>query len=253
MPSGPAQSYLAKFNGYTLPGYVQQESFDSIMRVADNYSTYADGAVSEYTGLQNKMISLTMKVYEQDYATCKQQVRQAATILRSERGYAQLVIQDVNKYYNALVTNIKVEKSVGSSPRILEYVADFNCKPWQYSVSTYSVTNNSLGGNPGTLTTTGRVLDDGGWTPATVTITGTNVTVSGYTANNDFAGYFSVSGAVTNLVVDSDKFSATIGGVIKNNIMKTADYRIFVGPEVTNFYVTGATSCSVSWQNRWYL
>lgn len=57
-----------------------------------------------------------------------------------------------------------------------------------------------------------RSISDGGWTPTIITVTGTNVTVSGYTANGEFAGYFSVSGAVTNLVVNTEAFTAEIGG-----------------------------------------
>jgi hypothetical protein len=84
-------------------------------------------------------------------------------------------------------------------------------------------------------------------------MTGTNITVSGYTATGDFAGFISVSGAVTNLIVNSDAFTATIGGVNKNNVMRWADYRVYVGPGKTHYVVTGANACSISWNDRWYI
>lgn len=252
MPIGPAQSYLAKYNNHVLPGYVQHESFPSEIGIADHYAPFADGSESETTGLQNKLISLTLKVWEQDYLTCKTQVRQAATMLRSKKnGFANLYIQHSDRHYEAMTQNIRIEKTAGESVKTLEYQVDFHCKPWLINDN-----QSSIGGaisSPTTLTTTGRTLDDGGWTPTRITVTGTNVTISGYTQNNDFAGYVSISGAVTGMIIDSDEFTATIGGVNKNNLMRWIDYRTYVGPEVTNFYVTGATNCTIAWYNRWYI
>lgn len=249
MGLGPPQSYLAQYNGYTLPGYVQNESFASEARIAAHEASYADGSDSEYTGLNNKVLNLTLKVWEEDYATCKTQIQQAATYLRSKRsGFAPLYIQFDDRYYEAMVGPINVEKAAGESVRQLEYQVEFNCKPWLVGE-----TVNSFTGSTGTISTTGRTIDDGGWTYANLTLTGTNITVSGYTANGDFAGYVSISGAVTNLIIDSENYTATIGGVNKNNVLRNVDYQMWVGPEVTHYVVTGASSFEVEYQNRWYI
>lgn len=248
MPLGPSQAYLAQYNGYTLPGYVQSESFDSIARIADHYAPYADGSLSENMGLQNKQLTLTLKVWEQDYATCKQQVQQAATMLRSKRaGFAPLYVQFDDRHYEALVNKISIDKNAGASVRTLDYQVDFTCKPWALSDTQESFNGTS------TITTTGRTIDDGGWTYANIDISGTNVTVSGYTATEPFTGYLRASGSVTNLIIDSENFTATQGGVNKNSIMTSVDYRMLVGPEETNFLVTGASACTITYYNRWYI
>jgi hypothetical protein len=250
MPLGPAQQYLAQYNTYQLPGYVQNESFDSEMNIADHYAPYADGSLSEYTGLANKNLSLTLKVWEQDYATCKDQTQLAATMLRSKRGgFADLYLQDVDRHYEAMVKTIQTEKAAGELVKTLDYQVGFECKPWLINDALETITGT------GTVTTdtVGRTIADGGWSPVRIDVSGTNVTVSGYTINGDFAGYMSSTGAVTNLIVDSDAFTATIGGVNQNDIMLWSDYRLYVGPEKTFFVITGASACSITYHNRWYL
>lgn len=250
MPLGPTASYLAKYNSHVLPGYVQNESFDSVMNIADHYAAYKDGSDSEQTGLGNKALTITLKVWEQDYLTCKQQVELAATMLRSERKvFAPLYLQYTDRYYSAMVKSVKADKAVGSSVRTLDYNAEFECKPWLTSVSGHTLTGTT------TVTTdsVGRTISNGGWTPTIITVTGTDVTVSGYTANGDFTGYFSVSGAVANLVVNTELYTAEIGGLNKNNLMNTIDYQVWVGPEKTTFDITGASSASISYWDRWYL
>jgi len=249
MPLGPSQAYLAEFNSYVLPGYVQDESIDSTMNIGQHYAPYADGSNSEYTGLQNKMLSLRLKVWEQDYLTCKNEVQRAATIVRSSRGFSPLYVQSSDRYYEALTQSVKMQKTAGESVRTLEYEVQFECKPWYYSVSGYSLTGT------GTINTdqVGRTIDDGGWTPARITVTGTNVTVSGYTETGAFAGFISVSGAVTNLIIDSNDVTATISSVNANNRFYTPDYRMYIGPGKTYLTTTGASSMSVTYNNRWYL
>lgn len=249
MPLGPSQGYLAQYNSYQLPGYVQRESFDSTMNIANHYATYADGSLSEYTGLQNKMLSLTLKVWEPTYLAAKDEVQRAATILRTKRdGFAPLYLQRTDRYIEALTPAIKMEKEAGTSTRLLEYQADFECKPWWTSVSGYTLT-----GTSSDTDSVARTIADGGWTPTTITVTGTNVTISGYTATGDFAGFISISGAVSSMVIDSDAFTATIGGLNANDRMRWADYRLYVGPGKTTFVSTGASSMTIQYNNRWYL
>jgi hypothetical protein len=254
MGLGPTPSYLAKYNTYTLPGYVQQESFDSNMRIADNYAPYADGSTSEMTGLQNKMLSLTLKVWETDYATCKQQVQQAATMLRSKRqGFAPLYVQFSDKHYDAMVSSIKIDKTAGDSTRMLEYQVDFQCRPWLINDTVTTLSGGSLGRALTSFATTGRTLDNGGWSPTTIIVTGNDITISGYSTKESFTGFISISGTVTDLVIDSEGFSATAAGVNKNAVMRYADYRVYIAPEETTITVSGATSVTIDYYDRWYI
>jgi hypothetical protein len=249
MPLGPSQGYLCSYNSYVLPGYVQNEQIDSAMNIAEHYSPFADGSTSEYTGLRNKQIAITLKVWEQDYVACKQEVAKAATMLRSSKGFAPLYVQLSDRYYEALTQTVKIEKEAGGSYRTLDYVVQFEAKPWYYSVSGHTITGT------GTIDTdsVGRTIDNGGCTPTTVTVTGTNVTISGYTVTGDFAGFISISGAVTGMIINSNDMTATIGGLNKNNLMKSVDYRLDAGPGKTTYIITGASSCSIFWYDRWYL
>lgn len=250
MGLGPSPQYLAQYNSYVLPGYVQNEVFSSDMTVAQHYAPYADGSPSEYVGLQNKMLQLRLKVWEQDFATCKEQVQLAATYLRTKRnGFADLYIQDSDRHYEAMVKSIREENTAGKSVRIMEYEVQFETRPWLISNDTFTLSG------IGTINTdqVSRDLYDGGWTPATITLTGTDITISGYTSTGDFAGYVEIDGAVSNLIIDSENYTATIGGVNANAQMITADYRLFVGPGRTNFAITGASTCTIDYQNRWYL
>lgn len=250
MPLGPSQSYLCKYNTYTLPGYVQQESFDSVMNLASHYGAYVDGSPTEETGLANKALNVTLKVWEQDYLTCKQQVELAATMLRSNRlGFAPLYLQYSDRHYEALAKAVKTDKTAGASVRTLDYQAEFECKPWLVRDTSHTITGTTL------LDTddVGRTIADGGWTPTIITVTGTDVTVSGYTATGQFTGYFSSAGDVTDLVVNTAAFTAEIGGVNSNSIMNTVDYRVNVGPERTYFAVTGASAVSIEYWDRWYI
>lgn len=250
MPIGGSPQYLAKYNEYQLPGYVQQEQIESTMNIANHYGEYADGSNSEYTGLQNKLLSLTLKVWECDYPTAKNEVQKAATYFRSRKqGWAKLNVMYSDRYYWALAQKIGIEKTAGTSVKQLEYQVQFECKPWLIGTSGYTLTGT------GTVTTdsVGRTIEDGGWTPTRITVTGTNVTISGYTETGEFAGFVSISGAVTNMIIDSDAFTATISGNNANDRMKWADYRTYVGPGKTTFVTTGASSMTIDYNNRWFL
>lgn len=250
MPLGGAQSYLCQYNGYQLPGYVQTERFDSEMNIAEHYGTYVDGSISEYVGLSNKVLTVNLKVWEETFAEAKEQVQLAATYLRSKRaGFADLYLQYSDRHYEALVKQISLENEAGSPVRLMDYDITFECRPWLIEDATTTISGT------GTVTTdaVGRTIDDGGWTPTTVTLTGTNVTISGFTDTGQFTGFISVSGAVTNLVVNSEDYTAEISNVNRNDLMKNVDYQLFVGPGKTSFTITGASSCTIAWHNRWYI
>lgn len=251
MPLGPDAQYLCQYNDYVLPGYVQNETFDSIMSIASRSVPYADGAFSEYLGLENKQLTVRLKVWEQNFLTCKDQVELAATYLRSKKdGYGTLYVGYDDRHYDAMTKSIKLENTAGRAVRIMEYDVVFEARPWLISNTTLTIS-----GGTGTLTTdsVSRDINDGGWTPANLLLTGTNITVSGYTDTEPFTGYLSVTGAVTNLYIDSENYTATIAGVNNNDKMLWVDYQIMVGPEKTYFVVTGATNCIITYNNRWYI
>jgi hypothetical protein len=249
MPLGPSQQYLVKYNNYVLPGYLQSESFESAMNIASHYGPYIDGSPSEETGLSNKVLNLTLKVWETDYLTCKQQIELAATYLRSYRsGFANLYVQYPDKHYAAMVKDIKVDKSVGS-PRLLEYTVEFECKPWLMG----EVLRTLTGTGTSDTDQVSRTIADGGWTPTIITVTGAAPVISGLTADGQSTGSIIVSGSVTNLIINTEAFTATMAAVNRNDLLTTKDYRMFVGPEKTTFTITGASSCSIAYYDRWYI
>jgi hypothetical protein len=242
MPLGPAQQYLAKYNNYVLPGYVQSESFDSLMNVVSHYGVYVDGSLSEQTGLQNKQLTLELLVWESTYLTCKQQVELASTYLRSYRGgFANLYVQYPDKHYSAIPKSITTDKDVGSSVRTLNYKIEFECRPWVIGEILHTISSDT--------DEVGRTLDSGGWTPTIVTLTGTGI--SGITSDGQSTGNIVTSG-VSGMVIDTEAFTATQGGVNRNDLVTTKDYRLFVGPGRTTFSVTGG-SAAISYYDRWYI
>lgn len=250
MPIGGPQQYLCQYNGYVLPGYVQRESFPSDMNIANHQAPFADGSLSEYTGLENKNLTVSLKVWESNFNTAKEQVELGATYLRSKRnGFADLYIQWSDRHYEAMVRKISVENTAGRPVRIMEYNVDFECKPWLVNDATTTISGT------GTINTdqVGRTIDDGGWSPTTITVTGTNVTVSGYTDTGDFAGFISIDGAVSNMIINAEEMTAEIASVNRNDLMLWTDYAMYVGPGKTYFTITGASACSISWHDRWYI
>ena len=250
MPLGPSQQYLCKYNNYVLPGYVQNESFDSMMNIASHYGAYIDGSPSEETGLQNKALSVTLKVWETDYLSCKDQINLASTYLRSKRGsFASLYLQHTDKHYDAFVKSIQMSKDAGTSPKIAEYQVEFECRPWLIGETLHSLSGTT------TVTTddVSRTIANGGWTPTIVTVTGTNVVISGITEDGQSTGGFTIDGAVTDLVVDTEAFTAKMGSTNKNDAMITKDYRLYVGPGKTTFTIANASSCVIEYYDRWYI
>jgi len=231
------------YNGYLLPGYLQSESIQDSSRIKMYSSPYFDDIHGEYIGLETKIISLQFKLLGETYDSLKTQATKASTMVWSAKKEAKLYIHSLDNYYLAIPKTFKILTSAKDST--LDYTVDFSAQPWLYSNIMNTITGTT------TLVTTGRTFNDGVDTPATVKITGTNITVSGYTADNLFTGYFAVSGAVTDLIIDSANYTATIDGVNKNGLMRNLDYQIYVGEGVTYFNITGATSAEISWRNRW--
>jgi len=250
-PLGPPQQYLASYNGtnfengYQLPGYVQSETMDSILNIAQHYGAYIDGSNSEDVGLANKVLSLTLKVWEQDYLTCKDQVELASTMIRSSRVFTNLYVQYTDRHYVALAKSISTNKSVPSSIRTLDYNVEFECKPWLVGETLHTFSGS------GTVATTGRTLANGAWTPTVITATGTGMTITGVTANGEPTGTITISGTVSGLVIDTEAFTAIQGTTNMNASMNT-DYRMYVGAGETTFTVTGG-SVDVSYYDRWYI
>jgi hypothetical protein len=93
-----------------------------------------------------------------------------------------------------------------------------------------------------------RTLRDGGWTPTTILVSGTDITISGSTETGEDTGIVTVSGTVSNFVIDTENFTSS-----DNSLVTPKNYGVYVGPGRTNFTIEGATSCIIQWQNRWYL
>lgn len=234
---------------FRLAGYLQSEGLVSDMDTGDYYSPYSDGSRSEYLGLTNKSLPITMRIWKGNNATLadlKADFEETASYLRTAKGYMRLYLYYPDKYYEVLTQDINYDKSVDSSSRILDYNVDFEAKPWLYSVSGHTLTGT------GTLVTSGRTIDNGGWTPTIVQVTGTDVTISGFTAT-DFTGFITISGAVTNMIIDTERGQATIGGQYANHLMYDKDFSLYVGPGETTFVITGASSCVITYKDRWYL
>jgi hypothetical protein len=241
--TGGPPTYLVEYNGYVLPGYAQTESFTSDVDVKTHMPYQEDGSNSEIMGLRNKMISLTMKVIEQDYFTSKMEAQYAATILRTNKsGYAPLYVEKLDRYYLVKPKRMSIDQT--ARDRMLTYSVEFDALPWITSNQSYTLTGT------GTITTdaVGRTQASGGWTPTIIKVSGTNVTISGYTDSGEFTGFASISGVVNNFEINSQEYYAT-----DNTAMNNLDFKIYVGPGKTNFAVTGATSCEISYNNRWDL
>lgn len=235
--------YLVRFNQHVLPGYAQSEDFTSGMRIEDKYAPY-DKSLSQYMGLENKEIAMTLKVFDAPYAELKEQVQLAGTMLRSTKSWAKLYIQKSDRHYLAITKQVKIEQE--ARQRDVDYTVTWEAQPWLISDQVYTVSGTGL------ITVT-RTLDDGGWTPATVKISGTNITVSGYTDYEAITGLIVVSGAVSNLTVTTQPFTATINGQNIPHYSINADYSMYIGPGTTYIDVDGATDCIITYNNRWYL
>lgn len=244
---GPPQ-YVVVYNGFQLPGYPQSETVEIKNRVADPTPFGWDGFLSQQAGLNNPSLSIDFLIYTTDgWHNAKERFHMADRILRSDRGtFAPLYIDYLDRYWMASVIEVNYQKQVGNSMRILPYTVHFEVEPWIIGKKEYTIT-----GANGTLTTLNRTLDDGAWTPTRIRVTGTDVTISGYT-DTEFTGFISISGAVADMVIDTASYTAELNGESAVDRMRWADFALFVGAGTTNFDVTGATSIEIKYSNRWY-
>lgn len=205
-----------------------------------NKATYEDGTLAQYLGLENKHVTLQMKTVGATYLANKLQVSKAATLVRTSRTFTKLYIQYTDRYFEALTSKISMENTAKTS-RTLDYTVEFETKPWLISDYITTITG------AGTMSTVGRTTLDGGWAPAYVIISGTDVTVSGYTQTGQFAGHITISGSVTNFAINSETYTST------DNTVVNPDFALYVGPGVTTYDISNASSVTISWRNRWYL
>lgn len=241
--------YLVKYNNYILPGYLQSEALISEEGI---YTTEVDkydfSTFSEYTGLRNKIVEIELLVVDSTYGAAKEQIQKASTMLRSSReDFVRLTLKRPDRYYLALTKSISTGQTAGRGEDKARYKVTFESKPWVYGITRYELTG------PIDTDNVARTLSNGTWSPAVVRVTGTNITVSGYTDTGDFTGFISVAGTVSDLVIDSESYTATMDGVNRNNLMNNLDYQIYIGPGRTRFATTGITNISVEYEDRWNL
>jgi phage-related protein len=167
-------------------------------------------------------------------------------MLRGNRkDFKRLYIQNPDRYYLGLAKTMTVNSEAQN--RVTDYDVTWECKPWLLSDTMYTISGAGL------INTGARNITNGGWSPTKIALTGTNVTVSGYTDTIPFTGYISVSGFVDNLIIDSEEYEVTLNGERRNDLMRNYEFQTYVGPDKTYFNITGATHCVITYQDRWYL
>lgn len=241
---------LVRYNGYYLPGYLQYESVPQEMTIEAHVAAFQDTVHSEYLGLKNKLVSIRMKVLSDTYLNAKSHLLDAGTILRSNRSsWTPLFVKHPDKYYLALTKNIETGQTAGTGEKNPEYTVDFECKPWLFGTITHTLTGNT------TLDTNavGRTYLQGTYSPIRMNISGTNVTVSGYTEDGEFTGFISISGVVSNLSVDTENMEVRLAGERRNDLVYNYDYKMYVGPGRTFFDLTGADEVTIEYEDRWNL
>lgn len=250
MPLGPPQQYIITYNGYQLPGYAQSENDPTDVNIADHYAFGWDGSISQIAGLSNKNYQLEFKVWEPTYRACKDQYHVATAILTSRKeGFAPLFVDYTDRYFEAATKTVSYSQTVAESRRLLTYQVEFDTRPWMTSVDEFTITG------AGTVDTDSvtRTIADGGPTPAHLKVSGTNVTVSGYSATERFTGYVSISGLVANFEMDTETSRSYLGtGDNGDGYMYWKDYSLWVGTGKTTFAVTGASAVEITYRNRWY-
>lgn len=249
-PDGPSslhQSYLVRYNGHDLPGYAQSESYTDAMNIVDHFPAMADFSLAQYTGLQNKLITLDMLLWEPDYNAIKNRLSYVGTILHSAKGFTRLYIQHRDSYFLAITSNVSTSPHASRMNRLLVYTVEFEAKPWVISEALYEVSG------VGVVETTGRTLYDGTWTPTRLIVSGTDVTITGVNEFGVSTGSIITSGVSYNLIIDTEQVTATMAGINRNDLIVNKDFYLYVGPGKTYFTITGADSCIIQYNNRWLL
>lgn len=238
----PARRYIVTYNGFQLPGYAQSEDDPLTVSLVDHYAFGVDGSISQTKGMENKSFSMDFKIWEDTYQACKNKYYNAVTALRSRRdGFARLFVDYTDRYFNATVRSITYTQRAEQSKKLLTYSVEFNTQPWMTGIE-----HHVIEGPNSTTEDVGRTLDSGGWTPALVILSGTNPTVSGYSATQ-FTGYISISGVVTDFEIDTENSFST-----DDSAMNYKEYGLWVAPGTTWFDTTGVTDMTISYFDRWY-
>ena len=288
----PTPQFLVKYNGYTLPGYAQEESLEGSIQDQDYVVPYSYEALSDNMGEQAKQMSVTMMVWDDSYTGCKNQIQTAATYLKSKRGdYGNLYLGQSDRHYQVIPTDIKYDKKATDQQVTATYDVSFKAKPYLTSDAYYHISNYTASGVISSVITTdntkyssyypaiypvasgvtvsgytessygARTISDGMYSPCWVVINNigatSTVTVSGYLSTGDFCGFIAASGTIPNslsLIVDGHNYTAEdTWGNNQNSHMLNPDYAVFVGPGKTTFVCTGSAKVDIYWKNRWYL
>lgn len=242
----PPPEYIVVFNGFQLFGYAQSESVKTEMQDDDLMGFDWDGSETQQSNLTNPILSMDFLIYTVGWRKAKDQLHHTERILLSSRDERKpLYVDYTDRHYLASFKTIKYQKDITGSRNTLPYTVEFEIDPQMVADNPRIITG------AGTIVTTGRTFANGGWTPTILTVTGTDVTVSGYT-DTEFTGFVSASGVVAGLVIDTASMTAEMAGNNAVGLLKSVNFELFVGPGETTFEVTGASSISIKYFDRWY-
>lgn len=246
---GPPE-YVVIYDNFQLAGYPQSESIMTTVNLADLEAFEWDGATTQNIGLSNFTLSITFAIYDVAgwHSAKTQYLLTRSRLLSSQGDYRALNIDGHEGSYRAQIKSVNYSKDVTTNRRLLEYTVEFECQPWAISEIPRSLASFSSG----ILTTddVNRTINDGTWTPTIINLTGTNVTVSGYT-DTESTGYISVSGYVSGMIIDSEQATVTVFDGNGEPYLYSVDPQMYVGVGKTSFETTGVDNITISYKNRW--
>jgi len=254
----PTPQFLVEYNGYILPGYAQGETIDNSIQVTDYTAPYSYDPLSENTGESPKNITIPMLVWDEDYASCREQIQLAATYLKSKRGdYGKLYVGRNDRYYQVIPISIKYDKTATDSFRTSKYEITFKAKAYLEADALTSLNISGTGTFSTDNATTLRTYANGISSPCYITISGAanTPTISGYTSAGEYCGYLAASGVSgTTITINSSDYTAVDSeGNNQNPLLTTPDYALFVGVGKTYFSCAGVSTATISWHDRWAL